>query len=499
MLKESALKSLDFLTERASTEARRRHTAAMLGTSSIVEAVRNPDLFAPHFDQRGSWHTWYVFLKSLFGLELEPGELAFFKECTGRDAPPTMRAREAWLIVGRRGGKSFVLALIAVFLACFVKWDFRLAPGERPTIMVIAADKDQARIIFSYAAGLIHATPVLAELIKRESTNTISLTNGIHIEIRTASFRSVRGYTIPAALCDEIAFWPTDDSANPDVEILNAIRPAMANVPGAMLLCASSPYARKGALWKAYRNFFGKDGDILVWQADTRKMNSTIPQEFIDQQYADDPVAAAAEYGALFRSDVEAFISQEVVDAVTQRGVKELPPRHGMIYTAFADPSGGSADSFTLAIGHAEDGKGVQDLLRERRPPFSPDDVCKEFADTLHRYGVFTLKGDKYAGEWVVERFRVHGITYEHSEKTKSELYVESLPILNAGRAQILDEPRQARQLCTLERRVARSGKESIDHPPGGHDDCANVLCGLLPQLVGDAAIIDTWTKLGSR
>ena len=62
-------------------------------------------------------------------------------------------------------------------------------------------------------------------------------------------FRAVRGYTVVAALCDEIAFWPVDtDAANPDTEILAALKPAMATIPTAMLICMSSPYAKKGSL-----------------------------------------------------------------------------------------------------------------------------------------------------------------------------------------------------------------------------------------------------------
>ena len=44
-----------------------------------------------------------------------------------------------------RPAKSFVLATIAVFLACFRDWRPHLGPGERGTVMVIAADRRQAR------------------------------------------------------------------------------------------------------------------------------------------------------------------------------------------------------------------------------------------------------------------------------------------------------------------------------------------------------------------
>lgn len=96
------------------------------------------------------------------------------------------------------------------------------------------------------------------------------------IEIHTASFRAVRGYSVVAAICDELAFWRSDESANPDAEILAALRPAMATIPGALLLAISSPYARRGALWTAYRDHYGRhNSDVLVWQAASRAMNST--------------------------------------------------------------------------------------------------------------------------------------------------------------------------------------------------------------------------------
>ena len=107
------------------------------------------------------------------------------------------------------------------------------------------------------------------------------------------------------------------------IEVINAISPGMATIPGAMLLCASSPYARKGALWDAHRKHFGKDGDpVLVWQAGTRRMNPTVPQRWIDERMERDAASAAAEYGAQFRSDVESFINREAVEACVSIGVR---------------------------------------------------------------------------------------------------------------------------------------------------------------------------------
>ena len=115
-----------------------------------------------------------------------------------------------------------------------------LAAGEVATIGVLAVDKGQARAIFRFVLGLLKAVPMLEPLIVRRDSETIELSNRVHIEIGTASFRSTRGYTYAAVLCDELAFWRSDEtSLNPDVEILRALRPGMVSIPGSVLVLAS--------------------------------------------------------------------------------------------------------------------------------------------------------------------------------------------------------------------------------------------------------------------
>jgi hypothetical protein len=449
---------------------------------SILDAVHDPAVFEPWFAKPETWRGWFVFLAALFGLPMTEDDRALFEKCTGRAEAPAGGVREAWLVVGRRGGKSLILSVTAVYLACFLDWLPYLTPGERGTIMVIGADKRQARTILRYITALLVKVPMLAALVERETQDAIDLTNGVTIEITTASFRTTRGYTLVAALADEIAFWRSEEnSANPDSEIIAAIRPAMATIPAAMLLCASSPYARRGALWKAYHKHFGKDGPVLVWKADTETMNPTVPKSVIEEAFESDPASAAAEFGAEFRTDVETFVSREVVDAAVVTGRHELPPVPGNDYMGFTDPSGGSSDSFTLAIAHRDRFElAILDVIREMRPPFSPESVVREFCTLLKAYGISTVCGDRYAGEWPRERFREHGIGYLCAEKPKSDIYRDVLPMLNSGNVELLDNPRLISQLCGLERRTARGGRDSIDHPPSGHDDLINSACGAL-------------------
>jgi hypothetical protein len=459
---------------------------------NIIDATSDPKLWAPWFKDRATWSAWFAFLKALFALPLTKSELEVFRQCTGRRRPPRKAVNECWLVVGRRGGKSFVIALVAVFLAIFRDWRRYLAPGERGTIAIIATDRKQARVILRYVKALITRVPSLAPLITREEAEAIDLTNGITVEIHTASYRAVRGHTVIAALLDEVAYWRDERSANPDREILNALRPAMATVPGAMLLAISSPYSRRGILWDAYQNHFGQEGDpCLVWQAPSRVMNPTLPQALIDKALADDPASAAAEYLAEFRSDLESFLDLELIRSCVRADRRELAPLPNVNYRAFADPSGGRHDSFTLAIGHNEGERVIIDAVRARRPPFDPQSVVNEFAALAKNYGITTAVGDRYAGEWVSTAFQKSGIAYDPSPLSKSDIYVETLALFTRGAIELPDEPRLLTELSQLERRTGR-GKDIIDHPPGGHDDVANSVCGVAYLL--RPGQVESWT-----
>ena len=213
---------------------------------NIIDAISDPQVFATHF-RGGSWDAWRAFLCALFALPMTQ-QLAIYQRHTGRSMPPTAPLREGWLVCGHHAGKSFVLATVAVFLACFKDWRPFLGPGEAGTVMIVAADRRQARVIMRYCLGLLRAVPMLKQLIEGQTARALRCAIALFWKF-TPIFRSTRGYTIVAALLDELA-WPVDEfSAAPDVEVINAIRPGFATVPGSILLAASSPHARRGALW----------------------------------------------------------------------------------------------------------------------------------------------------------------------------------------------------------------------------------------------------------
>lgn len=452
---------------------------------NIRDVMTDEALFGAQFGG-DSWAAWRTLLAGFYGLPLDDAELPTWRALTGRESAPDDAHDEFVMVVGRRGGKSQNAALIAVFEAAFRDHSDKLAPGEVATVAVLAADRKQARAVFRYVSGLLKSNPMLERMIMREDKECIELNNRAAIEITTASFRATRSYTFAAVIADEIAFWRSEDSANPDHEILNACRPGLATLDGP-LICLSSPYARRGALWDAYKKHFGKPGAILVAQAPSRTMNPELPQRVIDEAMARDEAAARAEYFAEFRTDVEAFISRDVIDAATRPSPLELPFDRRHRYVAFVDPAGGgvgpNADEFTLAIGHVEDDQVIVDVVRGQRGV--PASIAAEYSELMTAYGIKKAHADRYAGSWPETEFARHGIEIVTSEQPKSGLYLDTLAALNSGRVQLPPDERLANQFINLERRTARGGRDSIDHGPGGHDDRANAVAGLVAHSVG--------------
>ena len=188
----------------------------------------------------------------------------------------------------------------------------------------------------------------------RSAANEATLKGrGFRSRIHVRAARGLRGPTYIAVIADELAFWYVDAAyANPDVEILNAVEPGLATTGGPLIL-ASSPHARRGALWDVFKRHYGAGGDplILVAHGASRTLNPSLPQRVVDRALEKDRARATAEYLAQFRTDVEGFVGLEIVEACTG-DYREMLPAANNFYRAFTDPSGGSDDSFALTISH---------------------------------------------------------------------------------------------------------------------------------------------------
>jgi hypothetical protein len=463
---------------------------------NILDAVRDPNVFGRHFGT-DSWLPWFAFLAALFALPMSPEQLALFQQCTGRTTPPARPFREAWLICGRRAGKSFVLACVAIFVACFRDWRPYLQVGETGTVMIVAADRKQARTIARYCLGLLNAVPMLKKMVASATKDAIALTNNIAIEIFAASPSSTRGYTLAAVLIDEVAQLPSGDSARSDVEVINAVRPGLATIPASMMLCASSPNAQRGALWDAFSRHYGRDdSDVLVWKAPTRTMNSSVSQSIVDASLAEDASSGAAEWLAEFRQGVSSYLDEATLSAAVDydRRSPELPPQRDLRYRAFVDAASGSGDShYTCAIGYRKDGRFVISALRGYAAPADPSVVTKELADVVRRYGCNgEVFGDSFAPGFLKAAWEREGLRYRQCKLTSaSQVYLETLPLFTQHIVALPDHPRLLRELRLLERTVSVTGRDMVKRPRHGSDDYAAAVAGCLYQCTKRFGFLD--------
>jgi hypothetical protein len=351
--------------------------------------------------------------------------------------------------------------------------------GSELSALLVAQDHRAAlRTLLRYAAAPFDLVPMLASTVVARTADTITLTNGVTIAAYPCRPQAVRGLRSRVVVCDELAFFKSSEGYATDTEMIRALRPTLATT-GGKLIVLSSPYAQAGALHDLHRKNYGREeSPVLVWQASAADMNPTLPADYLERMAEDDPEGYRSEVLGEFRTGITAFLDSDSLASCVVSNRRELLPREGVRYLAHVDPSGGGKDAFALAIGHRDHDRVIVDVLRAWHSK-NPEGVVAEAADLLRRYGVSSVRGDRYSAEWSREAFRKRGIAYEWSELDKSSLFLELLPIVNSGAIELLDDDQLLRELRGLERRRGSSGRDRVDHRPGEHDDRANVVAGI--------------------
>jgi hypothetical protein len=320
---------------------------------------------------------------------------------------------------------------------------------------------------------------VLRDEVADVTADEIRLHNGNVICTLANDYRTLRGRTLLLAILDEASFFRDETSSTPDIEAARALLPGLATTRG-MLCILSSPYRRNGLLFQRYRDHFGRDSDdVLVVAGPSLAFNPTLDAAMIDAARAADPQAALSEWDGEFRSDLLQFLDDASIDAAVDHGRPlELPPLGKLSYFAFADMSGGGRDASTICICHRDGERIVADVVRGRHG--DPNAAAQDYATLAKQYRCRTVTGDRYGGEWVAGAFRRANVDYRQSPLVRSELYLEGQVQFTRGLVSIPHHAALLRELRQLERRVARSGKDSVNHGVGQHDDHANALFGAM-------------------
>jgi len=440
-------------------------------------------IFSPLFtpEEQGYYSTWKVVDKALFGIEITDNEFEVYKKITGRTERPTGPYYEFYGVCGRRGLKTFSIAILGTRQSC-QDWSKYIKPGESAEALIVANDKAQASVLLGYVKRIL-ALPGLKHMVEKVKQEEILLKNGITIRVAYGSYRTIRGRTCVFFAMDELAF-SRESGAVPIEELVVAVRPAMLTVPTAMMVGISTPYTRSGHLWEVYNKHYGKnDSRTLVIQASSLTMNPSLNKEVIEAEMSKD-TRALSEYGSSFREDLESFLPGDVVEACVPEGRTSIPYVSGNVYQCYIDPSSGRGkDRFAMAISHYgwKQKKVVLDLAIQRKPHFKPGVVVSEFAKIMKQYRVFKIYTDRYGTGFIQELFEKEGIHVEVSPWTSSQVFLEMQPLMITGGVELLDVPELKDQFKNLELTRRANGNHFVSHPQWSdsfHDDLSVAISG---------------------
>jgi hypothetical protein len=458
---------------------------------NLLEALASARGLGTYFRDKSTWWPWFVFIKALIGIgTLTARERILLKDCTGLAGLPTKRIREAFLICGRRSGKSTICALLAVFYGVWGEWKRYISRGERPKIFVVATNMDQAKIILNYVKAILDLTPFLRGMVHRELADSVELKNGTEIVVKPASWRSSRGFTCGLLILEELAFFRFEtDSALRDKEIYTAIKPGMINIRNSLVIGISTPFARQGLLFQKYKKHWGKDSKVLIWQSPTWIMNPTLSERKLREEELEALGVAEfnAEYGARFREDIEGYLPLEIIERAVVKGQTIIPAQPNIFYHAFCDSSEGlhhGGDSMTLAVVHEQRKKVILDAILESIPPFDPGVVIQEIAELSRQYRIRKITQDRHAIAWIANDLKPYGIEVEISDKTKSQIYEHFAVAMNKNLVELLDNKRMKDQIINLQKYLKPGGMVRIDHISGQHDDIINAVAGAVTLAV---------------
>ncbi len=440
--------------------------------------------------------TFFSKLKWIYGHPLmeviEPYRQSLFHQALSTFTPEGFPQHN--LVVAGRAKKNWKSAdlILAALYRCFA---WRSRGGNQ--CYVIANDAEQAADDLQIAKLLVRANPVLAKLCTIRKNNILRKDGKGFIEILPAKdISGAHGKTYCFIGYDEIheyRNWDLMEALQPDPTRLDALQ---------WITSYASLYHKPNVplFDMCQRGWTGQDPRMLFsWYAADRTTDPAFAS--CDPETRANPSKGSWEDGQYLDQQRSRLPSQKfrrlhlnlpglpegspyqpeiVMDSVA-RGIKVRLPEDGIQYTAFVDMSGGSNDDAVLGIGYRDaDGRAILCRLVDQgqAPPFDPRKAVARFAAVLKEYKVFTVEGDKYAGETFIQDFQQHGINYQVCQLTKSQLYESLEPRLNSRQVILLDDSRLESQLLGL---AWRGGK--IDHLPGEHDDHANATAGVIHLL----------------
>jgi hypothetical protein len=439
-----------------------------------------------------------------FDLELiEMTETELYKYMTDKDYDVTKIKikNKIDFIIGRRGGKTTIAAMLAIYCAIITNWKPFLHKTPFATVLLMSHSREFSDEVLEIIRTLIEASPVLKRLVNQKKKNTASTMNlsvpfimagkiiysRVQIKVGAASSKTTRGIAACAVICDEIAFWNLDENMKEtDEKILRAVRPATKQFGRrSFLIKISSPSIKQGILYSEHQKWLKGTlpASYAVFKAPSWVWNTILPKEEFIEEWELDEDGFNTEYRANFVDSLSFFIQPEFVDMAIVKGVNFQPPepkKSLVVYRAAIDAAF-KKDHFTFSvIGHFEN-RVKQYVLKgwegTKKNPVQAKE-CAEYIRTICReYGIDEVAADQYAYEPLREIFAQYGVTLVEKTFTltfKKQIYYNLKRLIHSQQIDLLDHERLPTELKALVIEQTGSGQIRVGHPPGGSDDYAD-------------------------
>lgn len=450
-------------------------------------------------------------------------EIELFEYMTGQDyAPNDIEKNRINLIVGRRGGKSTISAIVAIFSMLKVDWKPFLTKTPVATVLVLSHSVEFSEEVLDILRQMVEESPLLSMLKdskrkdtqrifhlkvpfikKRKDSNEEYVSySRVRVKVGAASKKTTRGSAVCTLLCDEIAFWNlAETAAESDADILRAVRPALLQFgEHGTIIKLSSPGIKQGELYNEWNRKEELKNYLIQFKAPSWVWNTILPAEEFKKEWRIDPDGFDTEYRANFVDSISNFILPEYVDMAVMRNVKFNPPSEdkNTTYSAAIDAAFKS-DKFAFAlVGHNE--KRVTTYVLKywegsKNNPVKAHEVAKYIRTVCAEYGISEVDGDQYSYQPLREIFEQYGIRLVENTFSipyKRKIYFALKRLFHNQQIDLPDIPLLSKEIKELQVEQTPTGQVKIGHPQGGSDDLADALgvaCHRVLEKAGSAGI----------
>lgn len=405
----------------------------------IITFSESPDFLNLKLNKRQKFA-----LKVFYGLPLDAEdlkEIVWLEKNKGIKLPvyamDGRQFRELVLVIGRRGGKTFMVSIIAAYEAykLITKYDpqsyYNLPPDEQIYILNAATSGDQALVMFAAIKSRIRNCKWFEPYISKDYTEELRLftkkdlednikireynalqkyqvdrrkeKDGSIIILSTHSnSRSIRGKGAIVVIFDELAHFLDNQGNQSGSIVYDAVTPSTKTFgEDGKIISISSPWGKAGKFYELYElgisyddKGYQKVDGMIVLQYSSWEFNPALPKESFRADFIKNPESARTEFGAEFADVANAAFNPMHIDRMVNANKRKLwIGNPNTSYFMTIDPAK-SGDVFVAAWGHLEE--FWEEIYEDDRPRKIKRN--KVVIDGVHGWRASTVE-DRNTGE----------------------------------------------------------------------------------------------------